>query len=90
MWFIRISDHARKQLLAMDRTTASLIIGYLKKNIENHKDPRRFGVPLKGKRQDQWRYLFGNYRILCSLENSLVVVYVINDSSSLNIHKANL
>jgi mRNA interferase RelE/StbE len=87
MWVVRVSEHARKQLLAMDQTTAALIVGYLKRNLEHHKDPRRFGVPLKGKRQDQWRYLFGDYRILCSLENMAIIVFVINDSKPLSIHK---
>jgi mRNA interferase RelE/StbE len=87
MWAIKFSQSAKDQLLAMDRTVASLIVGYLKMNLENQKDPRRLGVPLKGKRQDQWRYSLGDYRILCSLENMSIIVFIINNSQPLSIHK---
>jgi mRNA interferase RelE/StbE len=87
MWVIKFSQSAKDQLLAMDRTIASLIVGYLKMNLENQKDPRRLGVPFKGKRQDQWRYSFGDYRILCSLENMAIIIFAINHSPPLSIHK---
>jgi mRNA interferase RelE/StbE len=87
MWVIKISENARNQLLKMNPTTAALIVGYLKMNLENQKDPRRLGVPFKGKRQDQWRYSFGDYRILCSLENMAIIVFVINYSQRLSIYK---
>lgn len=87
MWMVKFSSHARQQLLAMDRTVSALIVGYLKRNLENQKDPRRIGWALKGKRQDQWRYTFGDYHILCSLENMSIIVFVINHSHSFSIHK---
>ncbi len=87
MWILKFSEHARQQLLSMDRVVASLIIGFLKRNLENQKDPRRIGGPFKGKRQDQWRYTFGDYHILCSFENMSIVVFVINHSHSFSIHK---
>ena len=87
MWVIKFSQSARDQLLTMDRAMASLIVGYLKMNLENQKDPRRLGDPFKGKRQDQWRYSFGDYRILCSLENMAIIVFVINHSQPLSTHK---
>ncbi len=87
MWIIKFSSHARQQLLGMDRTVAALIVGYLKRNLENQKDPRRIGRALKGKRQDQWRYTFGETHILCSLENMSIIVFAINHSHSFSIHK---
>lgn len=71
------TETAKKQLKKMDRCTASLILGWLRKNIEGCADPRRHGKGLSANRSGQWRYRVGDYRILAEIQDEKVVVLVL-------------
>ncbi|MDO4772735.1 MAG: type II toxin-antitoxin system RelE/ParE family toxin [Bacillota bacterium] len=71
------TETAKKQLKKMDRYTASLILGWLRKNIEGCADPRRHGKGLSANRSGQWRYRVGDYRILAEIQDEKVVVLVL-------------
>ncbi len=76
-WTIRISDVAEKQLRKLDRPVQKRILDWLSDRIEDCKNPRHFGEPLKGGHAGLWRYRVGNYRILCEIQDRKIVVLVL-------------
>jgi mRNA interferase RelE/StbE len=41
-------------------------------------DPEQFGKPLRGERHGFWRYRVRDWRILCRLENKVMIVLVVS------------
>lgn len=74
---IKFTEHALKQLKKMDKHTASLITGWLRKNIEGCTDPRQHGKGLTANRSGQWRYRVGNYRIITEIQDEKIIVLVV-------------
>ena len=82
---IVFSERALKQLKKLDRSTASLITGWLRKNIEGCSNPRQHGKGLTADRSGQWRYRVGNYRIIVDINDEKVLVLVLEIGHRKNI-----
>ena len=76
-WTVRITKSARKQLDKLDKSTASLIIGWMRKNLEGCSDPRLHGKALSANRAGQWRYRVGDYRLLAELNDGELIILMI-------------
>ena len=74
---VELKESVVKQLKKMDKSVSSLIMGYIKKNILNSKDPRMFGKALVENHKGKWRYRVGDYRILCEIKDEVITVVVI-------------
>ena len=77
MYRVRFSESAVKQLKKLDKHIASLIIGWLEKNIQNCENPRIHGKGLMENRSGQWRYRIGDYRVICEIQDREVIVLVL-------------
>ncbi len=74
-WTVKFNDVAEKQFKKLDKPIQRRLADYLDQRIENCKDPRHFGEPLKGNKIGLWRYRVGDYRIICEiLDEELVVL----------------
>ena len=62
----------------MDKRDASLILGWIRKNIENCENPRVHGKGLIANRSGQWRYRVGDYRIIAEIQDNKVLILVLN------------
>mgnify|MGYP001670749702 FL=1 len=82
---IVFSEKALKQLKKLDRSTASLITGWLRKNIEGCSNPRQHGKGLTADRSGQWRYRVGSYRIIVDINDEKVLVLVLETGHRKNI-----
>ncbi len=82
---IVFSEKALKQLKKLDRSTASLITGWLRKNIEGCSNPRQHGKGLAADRSGQWRYRVGSYRIIVDINDEKVLVLVLEIGHRKNI-----
>lgn len=78
MYHVELSKQALKQLKKLDKPTAALITGWLRKNLENCEDPRTKGKALTANRSGQWRYRVGDYRILAEIHDEQIVILVIS------------
>ncbi|MBF0352120.1 MAG: type II toxin-antitoxin system RelE/ParE family toxin [SAR324 cluster bacterium] len=76
-WKIKIGTVAEKQIRKMDRSTQKRILDFLSERIEDCKNPRHFGEPLKGDKSGYWRYRIGDYRVLCEIFDEKLIVLVI-------------
>jgi len=73
-WTVEIADTAERQLRKLDRLARARILDWLDDRIEGCKNPRHFGEPLKGGRAGLWRYRVGDYRVICEIRDTRLVV----------------
>ena len=72
---ILVTPAALKQIDKLDRQVARRIGHFLQHGIDRSK-PRSSGKPLVNR--DEWRYRVGDYRILCSIDDRVVTVLVVD------------
>ena len=75
---VLFTDQAKKSLKKLDKYTASLIIGWIEKNLEGCEDPRAHGKALTANRTGQWRYRVGNYRLIAEIEDDKIIILIVN------------
>lgn len=78
IWHVEFAKQALRELKKLDRHTALLITGWIRKNLEGCSDPRAHGKGLTANRSGQWRYRVGDYRLLASIEEQRVVILVLS------------
>jgi len=71
------TEKSKKQLSKLDKSVASLIIGWIEKNIEGCENPRMHGKGLLGNKNGQWRYRIGDYRAICEIRDEEVIILVL-------------
>lgn len=76
-WKVEWDDRARKELRKLDSAVQKEILKYLRTRIEGSKNPRVFGQSLSGNKHGLWRYRVGNYRLICRLEDHVLIVFVV-------------
>jgi mRNA interferase RelE/StbE len=77
IWTYRFDQRALKELKQLGRQAQRDILNYLDERVAGDADPRRFGKGLKADLAGLWRYRVGDYRILCQLKDSELVVLVV-------------
>lgn len=76
-WKIKFEADAIKDLARLDKDPARRIMAYLTTRIATLEDPRSAGEALKGSMAGLWRYRVGDYRVICDIQDSALVVLVI-------------
>jgi len=76
-WRIDLSANALKQLRKLDKPIASRILKFLRGRVEKLDDLRKIGERLQGPLGDFWKYRVGDYRVICSLQDDKLVVWVV-------------
>ena len=72
------SEKAKKQLKKLDKHISALILGWFEKNIQNCENPRIHGKGLVENKSGQWRYRIGDYRVICEIKESEILVLVLD------------
>lgn len=78
MYKVRFSERAKKDLKKMDKHTAALILGWIRKNLENCEKPRAHGKALTANLSGTWRYRVGDYRLLALIEDETITILILN------------
>ena len=73
-WNVEFLDAAKRQLLKIDKTWQASILDYLEDEIAPLQDPRSRGKALVGDKRGLWRYRVGDYRILCEIRDTELVI----------------
>jgi mRNA interferase RelE/StbE len=76
-WTLRISETAKRQLQKLDPGNAQAILRFLNRLVLETSDPRERGSGLRANLAGLWRYRFGDYRVICSIEANEFVVLVL-------------
>lgn len=74
-WKVEIATSVQKQFKKFDKQVVRRILKFLKEKVEA--DPRSVGKPLQGKLAELWRYRVGDYRLICEIQDSKLIVLVL-------------
>lgn len=86
-YHVEFSKAALKELKKMDRYASSMILGWIRKNLEGCEDPRQHGKGLTANRSGQWRYRVGDYRLLAEIQDGKVIILILHIGHRSEIYK---
>lgn len=74
------SEKAKKEIKKLDKSTATFITAWVRKNLYDCENPRLRGKGLTANRSGQWRYRIGDYRIIANIydETSIILILTIS------------
>ncbi|MGN1131480.1 MAG: type II toxin-antitoxin system RelE/ParE family toxin, partial [Ruminococcus sp.] len=75
---VEYTKQAVKQLKKLDKPTASLILGWIEKNLVNCENPRQHGKGLTANHKGKWRYRIGDYRLIANIEDDKILILILN------------
>lgn len=77
VWKIDFTRRAEKALSKIDSTYAKRILKELH-TVSQLDNPRSKGKALKGELSGYWRYRVGNYRVICDIVDSEMLILAID------------
>ena len=85
---IELSPQALKSLSQLDKQVGRRILQFLHEKIASLDDPRSIGEALKGSKLGEfWKYRVGDYRIIVSIEDNQVIVYVVRIGNRRDVYR---
>ena len=87
MYQVLFSDMALKELKKLDKHTALLITGWIRKNLEGCTNPRSQGKGLTANLSGQWRYRIGDYRIIADISDETITILVLSIGHRKDLYK---
>ena len=76
-WTVDYGARARRQLRSLDRQVADRIMDFMDERVATRDNPREIGKALHGRWSGHWGYRVGGYRVICEVQDSALVVMVI-------------
>ena len=89
-WDYRISRKALKHIQKLGKPASRQLFQYLDEKISGAENPRQWDKELKGELKNLWSFRSGDYRILCQLEDQILIVLVIAVGHRKTIYKEGL
>ena len=77
MWKVEYSTQASRQLRKLDNSVRVLIERFVER-LPEYPNPRDIGKELTGQYAGLWRYRVGDYRLICSIHDEVLIVEVVN------------
>ncbi len=74
---LKYEAKAVKQIKKLDSATRKLIKSWIEKNLLNTDNPRQHGKGLTGSLSQYWRYRVGDYRILAEINDTEIVIIIV-------------
>ena len=75
---VEFTKEALCQLKKLDRYTSMLVLAWIRKNLEGCTDPHQHGKVLTANRHEQWCYHIGDYRLLADIQDSKILILILN------------
>ncbi|WP_172135164.1 type II toxin-antitoxin system RelE/ParE family toxin [Adlercreutzia sp. ZJ473] len=85
-WRIELDKGVERTLAKLDKRTARRIASKLRE-IAQLDDPRSTGKALVGNLSGLWRYRVGDYRIICDIEDEILLILVVDVAHRSEIYK---
>ena len=82
---IEYTETARKQLKKLDKTIQKRILDYMDE-IGQLENPRSRGKALVENMRGLWRYRVGDYRVICEIQESRIIISVLKIGHRKNIY----
>ena len=74
MYKVETTARFDREFKKLDRYTQRMIKAWIDKNLVDCSDPRRHGKGLTANRSGYWRYRIGDYRLICEIKDSELVI----------------
>jgi mRNA interferase RelE/StbE len=88
VWTISIEPAAKRELDGLDPQIARRILKFLHDRVAALDDPRGIGEALKGsKLGDFWKYRVGDYRIIASIEDGQLTIFVVRVGNRREVYR---
>ena len=87
VWGIEYTETARKQLRKLDKQAACQIVDFMDQRVATLEDPRSTGKALVGALGGLWRYRVGDYRVICELRDSALMVLVVQIGNRREVYR---
>lgn len=85
-WVYRFDARALKELKRLGHKAQADILAFLDEKVAKKSDPRRFGKNLRGGLAGLWRYRVRDYRIICRITDTEMIVLVVAVGHRRNIY----
>ena len=86
MLTLKYTTKAQKSLDKLDRAVKKKIEDYMN-DLCTLQNPRAKGKGLTGNRAGQWRYRVGDYRVICEIQDSVLIILVLEIGHRSEIYK---
>ena len=87
IYHVILTELTKKNIKKLDKYTASMILGWIRKNLEGCKNPRQHGKGLTANKTGEWRYRIGDYRVLAEINDGKIIILVLNIGHRRDIYK---
>lgn len=75
---VELSERFKKEFRKLDKYTQKIIRAWINKNLVETENPRQHGKGLTANRSGQWRYRIGDYRLICNINDSKLVILALS------------
>jgi len=86
-WSIEVKKKALNALSKINLTDRVKIAQFLEQTLANLDNPRQYGKSLEGKFKGLWRYRVGNYRIICDIRDTEVLIIAVEIGHRSKVYK---
>ncbi len=86
-YIVKTTPRFDKEFKKLDRYTMRMIKAWIEKHLVNCEDPRIHGKGLTANRSGQWRYRIGDYRIICHINDSELVILALSVGHRSEVYK---
>lgn len=76
-----------KEFKKLDIYTQKILKAWIEKNLVNCENPRLHGKALTANLSDQWRYRIGDYRLICLIEDTRLIITALSIGHRREIYK---
>ena len=85
-WRVRFSKEAGRERRKLDRQVSARILDELEE-VSRLDDPRSRGKALVGNLSGLWRYRVGDYRVVCDIEDGVMLIAVIDVANRREVYR---
>ena len=78
VYSVEYTKKAIKTLTKLDQQTQAMIYDWIGKHLEGCENPRAHGKGLTSNMSGKWRYRVGGYRLIASIEESRVIILILD------------
>ena len=86
-WTVEFTELVEKKLDKLDDETRKRIVRYFRQRIVQHPDPCQLAESLKGEYAGLWRFRIGDYRVICDIQKTKLLVLALDLGHRREVHK---
>ena len=75
---VELSDRFKREFKKLDKYTQKIGRSWIDKKLVGTENPRQHGKGLTANRSGQWRYRIGDYRLICQIEDSELIILALS------------